>query len=275
MDLELRCLSRSLSLVSLGLLQMSLLGFGFGIAHAEPLDLFNGQPRMILVAFEISPQDRPEQTDFTYSHRFPAWIEPGERESELRVRIDAEIVESHLIPEQNPVLGSFSDFVWTFDVATGHVISATMFGTVVRTLNWGLVKTRTNADIAVAMTTAQESGFREPTRLLGQQIFKHCTQTADEDCTLVSPTPFEADTGYVNAVGHLRVLSSMLELSSFSPLGEAIFSELEAEVEPIFRDYEALAGDPASGNGPDDLEHRIDSNLNDVGDIIEASFDIN
>ena len=41
----------------------------------------------------------------------------------------------------------------------------------------------------------------------------------------MSAVPYEAETGYVNAVGKLLVRWGRLDLETFAPLGEAVFSE--------------------------------------------------
>ncbi len=74
-------------------------------------------------------------------------------------------------------------------------------------------------------------------------VFVHCVEVNSDKCTGVSPLAYDAATGYVNAVGRMRVLSSLIELNSFSPLGEAIFSEYQ---EPAIRDHEDLASQPSS-----------------------------
>jgi hypothetical protein len=189
--------------------------------------------RWVWVAFEVSPSDLPAQRDTTYTDRLPARLEPGTAEGEIRVIVDAALVEQRLIDDQNPVPGSFSDFVWTFDVQTGHVLSATLTGEVLREIRWGFVKARASAAIAVEMATAQSAGFRDMTRLMGQTFFRYCTSQDSSDCTIVDTQSYDTETGYVNAVGRMQVQSSFLEFDNFSPLGEAIFSEYSAPAESI------------------------------------------
>ncbi len=221
-----------------------------GTASARPLDLYNTEPRSLIVAFEVSPRDAPSQIDTEYSRELPAYLEPGSRAGEVRVSIAAEMIERYLLPGENPVPGSFSDFVWTFDIETGHVVSATLTGRVTRRLDWGFTTTRASADIEVDMGTARVAGFKPATRLLGQLFFKHCESPKKRKCTLVEATPFDANTGYVNAVGRIRIRSYIMNLLSFSPLGEARF--LEAD-EPL--ETHAAVGDPTAQEirefGPD------------------------
>ena len=202
-----------------------------GQATAEPLDLNNAEPRGLVVAFEVSPREVPDRINTTYTRDFPANLEPGDRDGEIRVVIAAQIIEQYLFGAEDPVPGSFSDFVWTFDIETGHVISATVRGRVSRKLDWGIVTTHAKADIEVEMGTARTAGFNTPTRILGQLFFRHCTVRTRRGCTLVEATPFDPTTGYVNAIGGMWVHSYAMNLYSFSPLGEAVFRELNPPVE--------------------------------------------
>lgn len=194
-------------------------------AAAEPLDLFNPRPREIVVAFEISPREVPAQMDTTYTPDLRAFVEPGLRDSEMRVVIPSQIVEEFLLGDQKPVPESFSDFVWTFDVATGHVVSARLSGRVRPRLDWGFMTTETQAEIEIEMGTARVGGFKRPQRVLGQLVFRYCTKPEDSGCRVVETTAYDRSTGYVNAVGQVRVHSPILDLRNFSPMGEAIFSE--------------------------------------------------
>jgi hypothetical protein len=195
--------------------------------HADPLNLFDSRPREIAVAFEISPRDVPAQMNTRYSQDFQAFLEPGLRDSEVRVIIPSRTVEEHLLGDQMPIRESFSDFVWTFDVETGHVVSAHLTGRVTPLINWGIITTHTQADIEVEMGTARAAGFRRPLRLMGQLIFRYCTNLADPDCQFVESTPLDRETGYVNAIGQVWVRSAFVDVWNFSPMGEAIFREIK------------------------------------------------
>ncbi len=199
-----------------------------GTAVAEPLDLFDPSPRAIAVSFEISPRDQPASVQSVYSPGYRAFVEPGRRASEMRVVIPAKTVEAVLLGDQDPIPESFSDFVWTFDVETGHVVSAHLRGLVTPELDWGFMKTRARAEILIEMGTTGRGGFKDPRRVLGNLVFGYCTSAGDPGCQLVEPTPYDPLTGYVNAVGQVWVRSSVVDVWNFSPLGEAIFSELGA-----------------------------------------------
>jgi hypothetical protein len=201
-------------------------------AAAEPLDLRDRQPRRVIVEFEISPREKPAQTNRRYTGALLARIEPGERDGEIRVVIPGDVVEKSLVADESPIPGTFSDFVWVFDSETGHVRSATFQGHVERQLDWGFMTSRAHAEIQVDMGTERIAGFRQPRNLLGQLFFSHCADLSSPRCTVVEARPLDPATGYVNAVGGLRVRSSVMDLNGFSPLGEAIFSELDPVVMP-------------------------------------------
>jgi hypothetical protein len=217
---------RALPLLSLlpGLLLSSAAG-------SEPLDLLDLRPRWIHVAFEISPTDRPGQLDSVYTPEFPAWLEPAERPGEVRVTIPGSAVERHLLVNQQPVAGSFSDFVWRFDAATGQVLSASLSGALLKRIDWGFFSSEVEAQIEIAMDTRGAAGYREPRSLLGERLHDFCAPSDTPDCTLVEPAHLDDRSGYVNAVGVVSARSHGITTTSFCPLGEAIFREL-APAEP-------------------------------------------
>jgi hypothetical protein len=196
-------------------------------ALAEPMDLRDPEPRWVQVRFELSPPDRPGQTDTVYSPPFAAWLEPGERLGEVRVTVDGRTVEQHLLPNYEPRPRSFSDFVWIFDVETGHVRSAKVSGAVFRRLRLGPASWKVTARISVEMNTGSDAGFTQPAHLLGQRVHRFCAAADSGPCILVPARPYDPITGYVNAVGAIGASSGPVRFESFSPLGEAIFSELD------------------------------------------------
>jgi hypothetical protein len=190
------------------------------------LDLFDATPREVAVMFEVSPREVPGQMNVHFSREFVAMLEPGLRPSEVRVVIPAQTVEAHLLGTQKPIPNSFSDFVWTFDVETGHVISAATNGRVTPELDWGFMTSHAEVDIEIEMGTARIGGFRKPRHVLGQLIFSYCTDAEEEGCRVVETLPFDRTTGYVNAVGRVWVQSRFKDVFNFSPMGEAIFREV-------------------------------------------------
>jgi len=196
-----------------------------GSASAEPVDLADATPRWVRVAFEVSPRSQPGRLDTTYGAALPAWLEPAKRPGQVQIRIAGPLVERHLLAEHRPEPRSFSDFVWVFDSRSGDVVSAGMRGTVLHQLEWGFLRPTVRAEIAVEMSTRQRAGFQRAREVLGQLLFGYCSEGADRDCTLVRPRGYDHATGYVNAVGRLEVQSRVASLRTFSPLGEAIFTE--------------------------------------------------
>ncbi len=205
---------------------------------AEPMDLSNATARWVAVRFEVSPEDRPGQVRSRFSRRFMAWLAPDEREGALRVTVAAPIVENHLFIGQEPSPGSFSDFVWIIDSATGHVLSARTAGLLLREIGWGFARWKTDATVDISMDTFAAVGFQR-SRLLGRPYPKLCKPPDANRCTVVHPVRFEQETGYVNAVGYVTARWNGLTVRSFSPLGEAIFSEISDPFDTIWSQGEA------------------------------------
>lgn len=192
---------------------------------AEPLRLADPAPRWVAVRFEISPAAAPGQLDHRYSEPLHAWLEPLADPNRVRVRVPGPSVALRLFGDQNPEPESFSDFVWEFDAASGAVLSAAVSGTVRPELHLGFVRSRTRAEVEVSMTTLEVGGFEPTRRVLGQTVHRFC-RVRSPRCRTVETARLDPETGYVNAVGPLRVRSRWAELEQFSPLGEAIFEEL-------------------------------------------------
>jgi hypothetical protein len=62
---------------------------------------------------------------------------------------------------------------------------------------------------------------------MGQQVFGYCDEAGGQACNVVSANGYDSTSGYVNAVGELSVRFGDLNLRTFCPLGEAVFSEAE------------------------------------------------
>lgn len=198
-----------------------------------PMDLGNREPRWVAVRFEVSPADRPGQIRGHFTPRFLARLEPAERDGEVRIVIDGAVAEEHLFPGQQPSPGSFSDFVWTFDTATGHVVSAKLSGVLLREIGWGFARWKTDAAFDVAMDTFAPVGF-ETSRMMGEAYPRLCEAPESERCTVVAPHRYDPTTGYVNAVGRVIARSAGLSVQSFSPIGEAVFSEITDPFDTIW-----------------------------------------
>lgn len=198
-------------------------------APADPLDLADPRPRFVTVEFEVSPGERPDQLDSVYTPPLRARLEPLEA-GLVQVRVPAADVERHLLVRHRPKPGSFSDFVWVFDTRAAQVVSAHLTGTLVRRLDWGFFATDVEAEIRVEMSTRAVAGFRPPRRVLGNDYFGYCDRPGRAPCTLVPAVGYDGETGYVNAVGGVSVRFLNHIVHSFSPLGEAVFSELPRPV---------------------------------------------
>jgi hypothetical protein len=219
-------------------------------ADAEPMNLVDPEPRWVGVRFEVSPHGRPGQRDTIYTQRFPAWVDPIDAER-LRVTVASDVVEQHLMGEQLPVPGSFSDFEWVFDRRTGEVLSASFQGKVSNEIRYGLVSTRVHTEISVRMSTKEQAGYEMPRQIMRHRVFPYCGggEEKGEGCTLVTAHSYQQSSGYVNAVGELQVHSPFATLRTFSPLGEAVFSEL-----PTWPDYDVELSRPASTREPSGVQ---------------------
>jgi len=196
-------------------------------AKAEPLDLLDPTPRTVEVAFEVSPRDQPTQTDTVYTPPLVGFLEPGEAPGTARVTIDRSEIESVLLAGHGAVPGSVSDFVWVFDTATGDVLSTSLTGRLTKELDWGLFRSSAEARIDLDMQTRRVGGAAPPRSWLGQQLFHYCDDPTARGCEVVAGQRLDRATGYVYAVGTLNVHFGQVTLRTFSPLGEAIFAEID------------------------------------------------
>jgi hypothetical protein len=200
-------------------------------ALAAPLDLHDPTPRRIEVRFEVSPEDEPGRLDATWSSPRAAFLESSPARTLVRIRIPTEEIEAHFrATGTEAISGSFSDFVWTLDPTTGHVLSAQLTGRVREKISLGPIQTFATIEIRVDMTTRNTVGFRRSRRIFGIQTNAFCLPTpARSKCVAVTPVRFDPASGYVNAVGSLFAAAPIARIHTFSPLGEARFSELEPD----------------------------------------------
>jgi len=200
-------------------------------AHADAVDLTDPTPRWILVDFEVSPADQPGRLDSTWSVPRPAYLEPAQSPDEVRIRVPAVAVEEQLRSTGTDVIaGTFSEFVWTLEKRSGHVRTAELTGRVRERLSLGLITTSIVVDIRVEMTTRDSAGFRSARGALGIETHDFCSSSRPlEGCVFVEGRQLDPERGYVNAVGRLDAATSMIEVQTFSPLGEVRFSERAAD----------------------------------------------
>lgn len=214
-------------LAGLALVLSLALGLAGSVAGAGPLDLDDPAPRPIEVRFEISPADQPGRLDSNWSPPRRALLEPAPdgRPDQVRIRIPAREMEAHLRSTGTAVVaGSFSDFLWTLDRQSGHVVAAHLRGQVEERVGLGLLSARVAVAIEVEMSTARAAGFRTDQKSFGKQTHDLCLPT-ERSCIAVEGLRYDPSRGYVNAVGALRAFTPVFEVEAFSPLGEARFSE--------------------------------------------------
>jgi hypothetical protein len=200
-------------------------------ARAEPLDLQDPTPRWIEVRFEVSPSSEPGRLDSHWSAGRAAYLESDPDSPIVRIRIPAEEIEAHLSTTgTETVPGSFSDFVWTLDSRSGHVLAAELTGRVRERFSLGWIRTSALIEIRIEMTTHYASGFLPGKGIFGLQTNAFCSPAPlSTGCIAVDPIRFDPDSGYVNAVGSVVAATGITEIRAFSPLGEAQFRERSPE----------------------------------------------
>ena len=203
-----------------------------GAEPVVPLDLTDSRPRWIGVRFESSPPEQPGRLDDRYSPTAWAWLSPGSAAGQVRVVLPGEAVERTAMSDSNPKAGTFSDFVWTFDAHTGEVLRAETAGVVQRELDFGLFRKRVDVDIRVRVSTRDAAGFRPMRRVMGETIFDYCAEPGSNDCRIVPAQPYDAKSGYVNAVGDIEARALGITSRAFAPVGEARFFELPESEAP-------------------------------------------
>jgi hypothetical protein len=196
-----------------------------GSAGADPVDLHDPRARPVQVIFELSPPEAPGRLDARYGDPAPAWLEPGPEPGQATLRIPAWVMEE-VVGHHHPITGSFSDFVWLFDVRSGHVISANVTGSFLKEVDWGFFSSQVETVTETRLSTRGRAGFRAPRARFGHVVHDFCIE--DAECTDVPPRPYDPFTGYVNAVGSIqaRVVGGV-RTTSFSPLGELVLREVD------------------------------------------------
>jgi len=207
------------------------LASGATMVRAEPLDLQDPTARWIDVRFEVSPADEPGRLDSRWSSSRVAYLESDPEESIVHIRVPTDEIEAHLrTTGRDAIPGSFSDFVWTLDARTGHVLAAELRGQVRERFSLGPIRSSALVEIHVEMTTRSVGGYLPGRGLLGMQTNTFCAPTRPpSDCVSVDPVRFDPQSGYVNAVGSLVAATGLTRIRAFSPLGEVQFRERAAD----------------------------------------------
>ena len=134
-----------------------ILGILSSSAWAEPMRLGDPTPRWVFIQFENSPRDRPDLLDGRYTEPFSAWLEPDDL-GRVTVRVSGAVLEESLFRENDPVAGSFSDFLWVFDERSGDVLSAEFSGVFAYEIDWGFLSSRVKARVQARMATTPPGG---------------------------------------------------------------------------------------------------------------------
>ena len=206
-----------------------ILGILSTAAWAEPMRLGDPTPRWVVIQFEDSPRDRPDLLNGSYTEPFSAWLEPDDH-GHVTVRLSGEVLEKSLFRKNDPVAGSFSDFLWIFDEESGAVLSAEFSGVFSYKIDWGFSTSRIKARVQARMATTRPGGFRAARRVLDRLLIGYCEDVGSRRCQAVHPSAYDASRGYVNAVGYLSIDSPFKRFETFSALGEALFSEAPPEL---------------------------------------------
>ena len=201
-------------------------------AEADPMRLDDLTPRPVLVQFEDSPGDRPDLLDGAYTTPHRAWLEP-DAEGRITVRVAAEVLEESLFADNDPVPGSFSDYVWVFDRETGAVVSASFTGAFAYKIDWGFATSEVHARVSARMTTDAPGGYRDGTPILGLRLNRFCRNVESPRCKEIPPRRYDEQRGYVNAIGYLSIDSPITRFSTYSAVGEARFSEVPEDVPAV------------------------------------------
>ena len=223
-------LARLFSRSAIALVAVSTLLLGTGAvadaAQAGGLDLTDPTPRTVFVRFENSGASKPGGLKHSFDAPVKAWFSPGPAPGQAQVRIRGAQMEQ-VITNYEPVPGSFTDFVWTFDVESGHVVKAVLDGVVTSKVDWGLFESEVETAISMDLNTQREAGYMPAVERFGHTVFEFCEQ-ASAPCERVPPAALDAS-GYVNAVGPVTATAiGGLWTQSFSPMGEVMIEESEA-----------------------------------------------
>ena len=215
----------------------------------DPLRLDDPRPRWVGVRFEVSSVESPGALDRAWSAPLAAWLEPAAPPGRVRVVVPGPLVERHVLARHGARPGSVGDFRWTFEAATGHVISAVLQGQLERRLGVGFLRWTSRVDIRTRLSTDAPAGFLPAGRVLGELVFAPC-DAEERDCTVVAPAPLDPESGYVNAVGVLEGTTGPVASRTFSPLGEARFLELGPEHAATLAEAAALVVEPLAAALP-------------------------
>jgi hypothetical protein len=213
------------ALVAVGLLLASTAG----AATAQPMDLANRKARWVIVQALITSSDTRQGH---LSRPARAWYRVGATPGERVVIVPGPEVERVFFADRQAVEHSFSDFVWTLDATSGHVISASFSGAVREPIRIGPIRTAVEVSIEASFSTHMPGGYGQPHRIAGRTVIRYCGDARRPDCTAVATAAYDPESGWVRANGAVCATWRSLRTLAYTSLGQARFSELPGGDEP-------------------------------------------
>ncbi|MGH0031646.1 MAG: hypothetical protein ACQGVC_17785 [Myxococcota bacterium] len=224
---------------------------GTGAATAAPpMDLARPDARRVTVQTVTTLPGRARPS---LSEPVQAWYETGSHPGERVVTIPGSEVERVLMAGRRPVAGSFSDFRWRFDAATGHVEEASFSGVVSEPIRIGPLRASAHVSIAVVLSTRMPGGYRRPRRVAGRTVVDYCGDPGRAGCTAVETAAYDPASGWVRANGAVCARWRALRTLAYTSMGRARFAELEpvgTPDAPVLRLERAARLRVAAGEAP-------------------------
>lgn len=186
------------------------------------MDLARRQARWVTVEAVITS---PDATHERLSQPARAWYEVGARPGERIVTVPGHEVERVLFADRTPVDGSFSDFVWVFDATTGHVVSASLSGSISEPIRLGPLRTAAEVSIEILVSTRISGGYQPPHRIAGKTVIGYCADPSLPDCHPVPIAAYDRASGWVRSAGAVCASWRSLRTLAYTSLGQARFTE--------------------------------------------------
>ncbi len=188
------------------------------------MELARLEPRWVTVQVVTTiPGDR----ELRLSEPAIAWYQADPGSRRRTVTVPGSQVERVFFANRSPVDHSFSDFVWVFDAATGHVSSASFSGLVDERIRVGPLRTSARVAIAVEVSTHVPGGYLAPRELAGRTVVGYCPDPTQAGCTAVASTVYDPESGWVRANGAVCAAWHSLRTLAYTSLGQAKFRELD------------------------------------------------
>ena len=190
----------------------------------KAMDLARAESRWVSVQVTTS---LPGQDPQRLSDAVRAWYAPVRGTSRRTVRVPGALVERSLLAERQPVAGSFSDFVWVFEAATGHVLSASFAGRIDEPVRIGPFRSSARVSIVTHLSTRVMGGYRVVRQIAGHTILGFCRASRDAACVPVTGAAYDRSSGWVRANGAVCASWRSLRTLAYTSLGHARFRELQ------------------------------------------------